>query len=211
MRNVITADDLDVVNNQKVKAYCNSRRKSDDYVENSPVFEILTTEGSESFSRYIEDRGLSNEQDIIILSSQHHYYYDAEEMRNVRTVINLKELNRIREVKKFLRSIFQLLPKNSNFVGCFVDNRKLNVLEIRNNSSSSQKKADYHDLKENSIFSNSPFINMIYNFMDSRINKHLSAMSVAEMLGESGFMVLDMTEIYGLTYFHSQKTENTDE
>jgi hypothetical protein len=210
MRNVIAANDLDIVSNQNVNNYINLSKKAGDYVENNPVSEILTVEGSENFLHYIEEIGLANDPDIIILYSQHHYYYDAEEMKNVRTVINLKELNQIKEVKSFLQSIFQLLPKNSNFVGCFVDNRKLNVFEVRNNLSFAQKKCDYDDLKGTGVVSNIPIINMIYNFMDSRTNRYMSERSVAAMLEGNGFKVLDMKEINGLTYFHSQKSGYAD-
>jgi hypothetical protein len=182
MRKVITTDDLDVFNNQKVNNYINLNGRSDDYMKNNPTSEILTTEGSENVSQYVEERGLAKDQDIITLSSRHHYYNDDEEMRNIRTDINLKEPNQIREAKNFLQTIIQLLPKNSNFIGCFADNWKLNVFEIRHNSSSAQKKADYYDLKESGAVSNIPLINMIYNFMDLRTNKYLSERILVEML-----------------------------
>jgi hypothetical protein len=211
MRNVIGVNKWDVINNQKINAYINLSKQSDDYVKNNPVSEILNSEGGEIFYQYIDEIGLSNDPEIIVLSSQHHYYYDADEIKNVRTVINLKALNQIKEVKSFLHSIFQLLPKNSNFIGCFVDNRKLNVFEVRNNSATSKNGADNDDLEENGIVSNIPFINMIYSIMDLRTNKYMSARSVMEMLEENGLIILDMKEINGLTYFHSQKRGSGDE
>ena len=49
MRNDITAVELDIVNNQKVNTYHSLSKKSEDYIENNPVFGILTTEGCENF------------------------------------------------------------------------------------------------------------------------------------------------------------------
>ena len=67
---------------------------------NNGVSEILTTEVGESFSK-------------------HHYYYNAEDMKNVSSVINLQELNQIKEFKKFIHLIFKSLHQNSNFGGRF--------------------------------------------------------------------------------------------
>jgi hypothetical protein len=73
--------------------------------------------------------------------------YVTETSKNARAPVDLKELDHGVEVKSFLQSKFQLLPKNCNFTGCFVDNRKLNVFDTGNGSSSAHKKADhdYHD------------------------------------------------------------------
>lgn len=207
MRNQITANDLNVVNNQRVNTFINFDKKSEDYKGNNSISEILLNEGGDNFLKYIEGRGLANDPDIIVLSSQHHYYYDTEELKNIKTVINLKELNQIKEVKSFLQTMFHLLPQNSNFVGCFVDNRMLNVFEPRNNFLFAKQKSSYDDLEETGIVSNIPFFNMILNFMDSRTNKYMSARSVSEMLEENRFRVLSLKEINGLTYFHAQKPD----
>lgn len=206
---MIAANELDLIKNQKIKAYINMAGKSVDSLEKNPVADILRAEGCEDFLEYIYQLGLNNDPNMVVLSSQHHYYYDDEEMKNVGTVINLKELNQVKEIKSFLESISYILPQNSNFIGCFVDNKKVNGYELRSNSSSSDKKINYDDL-ENGIVSHIPFVNMIYSFMDLKINKYLSERSVEDMLEEIGFKVLNMKEINGLTYFHSQKTGSTE-
>jgi hypothetical protein len=45
--------------------------------------------------------------------------------------------------------------------------------------------------------------------MDLKTNNYLSEESVALMLGVHGFKVIDMKEVNGLTFFHSQKVGNT--
>jgi hypothetical protein len=204
MRNIIASNELDVVNNQKNKSYLSTSKRSSNSAENNPVSDFLTAEGCDNLLKYVDELGLSNDPNIIVLSSTRHYYYDADEMINVRTVINIKELNQIKDIKSFIQSIFQLLPQNSSFIGCFVDNKKVNGFELRNGSSSVQKKTDVIDL-ENGIVSSIPFINMIYSFIDSKTNKYLSAKSVSDILEEHGLKVLDMKVISGLTYFQAQK------
>jgi hypothetical protein len=41
--------------------------------------------------------------------------------------------------------------------------------------------------------------------MDSKTDAYMSESSVSLMLGVHGFKIMDMKEINGLTFFHSQK------
>jgi len=167
---------------------------------------ILINEGGESFYKYVDWLGLANDPDLVVLSSLHHYYYDADEMNKVKTVINLKELNQIKQIESFLDSSFQILPQKSNFIGCFIDNKKINGYVLRNSSSSNHKNRSSDDI-ENSIVSRIPFLNMLYSIMDSKTNKFMSRKSVSLLLEEHGSKVMNMTEQNGITYFHAQKVQ----
>lgn len=164
----------------------------------------LITEGGEGFYNYVDSLGLSNDPNLIVLSSTHHYYYDAEEINRAKTIVNLKELNRIKELSGLLQSHLTLLPANCNFVGCFVDNKKNERFSLRKNITPYEKIRN-SDHQELGIVSRFPFMNMIYSFMDSRTDTYMSDQSVTVMLSNYGFKVLNMTEINGLTFFHSQK------
>ncbi len=210
MRNSIAIDKLDNINNQRINSLVNLGTGSVDSVKNSSGLETLTAENSENFASYIELLNIDKDANIVVLPSLHHYYYDAEEMSNVKTMINLKELNQIKQIKDFLHSIFHILPPNCNFIGCFVDNKKQNGFVLSNGPS------DYHykrnsDAIENGIASSSPFLNMIYSMIDSKTNKYMSERSVTLLLEDNGFNVLNMTEINGLTYFLAQKTRTINE
>jgi hypothetical protein len=150
----------------------------------------------------------ANELNTVTLSSHDHYYYDSEELKNVNTVIYLKELYQVREIKSFLQSIFDILPQNSNFTGCFADNSRVNGFELRAKQSVSEIEESY-DNPENGIVSQISFINMIYSIMDSKTNKYLSEKSVTEMLKGNGFRILNKKVISGVTCFHSQKIDST--
>jgi hypothetical protein len=206
---MIPAGKLNAANNQQIKNFVSLSRGLSDLSENTSVSEILASEGCECFSDYIKELGLANDPNLVVLSSLHHYYYDAEEMKNVKTVISMKLLNQEKEIKSFLHSIFSILPKSSNYIGCFVDNNKINGYKLRNNSSSSKNKSGSAYI-ENGIVSQIPFINMIYSFMDLKTNKFISANSVSILLEDHGFKVLSMKELNGITYFHSQKMGSAD-
>jgi hypothetical protein len=124
-------------------------------------------------------------------------------MNNFQTVINLKELNQIKDVKNFLRSSLQILPPNSNFIGCFIDNEKTNGYEVINGSSYVNKRN--RDAIDNGIISRIPFINMLYSILDSKTIRYMSKHSISLLLEGCGFKVMNMTDINGLTFFHSQK------
>ncbi len=177
------------------------------YSRINEALDRLLSEGGESFYKYVESLCLADKPELIVLSSEHHYYYDQEELSGVKTLINLKELNRIKDIKGFLQSCLYYLPPKSNFVGCFTDNEKVNGYELKFRSSRDNKKA--MDEIDNGIVSSFPFLNMLYSLMDSRVYKYMSKTEISILLGEYGFNVLNMTEINGLTFFHSQKAKVT--
>jgi len=164
----------------------------------------LITEGGEGFYNYVDSLGLSLDPNLIVLSSTHHYYYDAEEISRAKTIVNLKELNRIKEISGLLHSHLPFLPSHCNFVGCFVNNNKVERFALRK-SLTPLEKINNSDNQELGIVSRFPFMNMLYSFMDSRTDTYMSEHSVTIMLGNYGFKVLNMTDVNGLTFFHSQK------
>jgi hypothetical protein len=209
MSNRIAGYEPDLNNNKNVRSFSTGGALAIGSAEKNTVPEIMASEGREDFYRYFKDQGFSKVRNLVFLSSVRHYYYDAEEMKNVKIVINLKELNQIKDVKSFLHSIHNILPHKSIFMGCFVDNNKVNGYEIRNNLSPYQTKLNNDEI-ENGVVSHNPFLNMLYNFIDFKTNKHMSRASVSLLLEDHGFKVLDMKEINGLTYFHSQKVNSAD-
>jgi hypothetical protein len=170
----------------------------------SEAVDNLITEGGEDFYKYVDRIGLAKDPNMIVLSSQHHYYYDADEISNTKTVINLKELNQIKEIKNLLQSYLHFLPASCNFIGCFVNNKKVERFELRNGSDFTMKKKN-SDSVELGILSPFPFINMLFSMMDLKTNTYMSEASVTSLLKDFGFKVVDMTETNGLTFFHSRK------
>ncbi len=87
------------------------------------LFEELTDEVREDLITYLDRMGLVGEAQILVIPSTRHYFFDAEDLRGIKTVINLKQLNYVREIREFLKKISDMLPNNSIFVGCFIDNK----------------------------------------------------------------------------------------
>ena len=165
----------------------------------------LLAEGGESYYNYVKSLGLIKDPDLVVLSSVHHYYFDNEDLKETNTIINLKQLNLIKDLDLHFQSIFKIMPENSNYIGCFHDNKRQNKYAVSNILSQYHKRNNV-DPFENGIISRIPFLNTVYNLMDSKTSKSLTAEYVTLFLEKQGFEVLNMTDIKGLTYFHAHKT-----
>jgi hypothetical protein len=204
--NRILENITDIIIDKRTETNVNLLVSSIGLVVASEAVDKLISEGGEGFYNYVNGIGLANDSNLIVLSSQHKYYYDSEEIDKVRTVINLKELNRIKQITSLLYSHLRFLPLRCNFIGCFVNNEKTDRYALRKSSCYSEKIKN-NDKEELGIVSRFPFINMLYSIMDLRTNIYMSERRVTSMLSVHGFKVIDMTELNGLTYFHSQKVK----
>lgn len=168
------------------------------------LFDELDLEVRQSLIDYLDRMGLVKESGVLVIPSSRHYFYDADDLKGVRTVITLRQLNHIREIKDFLKQITSLLPSDSNFIGCFIDNRSQSGFTDKYGNLPKQQ-SERAEAYENGIESRIPFINRMYSFIDSRTNRYLTRRSVTSLLKENGLELVGMTEINGLTYFHTRK------
>lgn len=201
-KNTISVDAERVIGENKNKTVF--RSFSSEVIEKNPFIEQLSSTKYKVFLDYMEWLGLENDPNLLVLSPSRHYYYDDDDLKEVTTVLNLKHLNHIKQVKNFLHTVNGMLRYKSFFIGSFIDKKhQYGFLPTR---------ADYHmqdnvDSIENGIISRIPILNMIYDFMDSRTNnRNMTVKSVLHLLESTGFKVLDITEINGITCFCSQKT-----
>jgi hypothetical protein len=189
------------VSNERIKGQTNTsltgiifEKINSDVAEKNPVIEKLADEGHKVIVNYLEWLGLADDPNLIVLSPLHHFYYDDDDLKEVTTVINLKQLNHIKDIKEFLLTINHMLSSSSFFVGSFIDRKNHFWTPIP----ATQGKID---ALENGIISRIPLLNMIYDFMDSRTNRNMTKKSVTLLLEDAGMKILDMTEMNGLTCF----------
>ena len=171
---------------------------------NGEAIKYLIAEGGEDFYNYVDRLGLIRDPNIIVLSSVHHYYFDNNDMKGINTIINLNQLNRVKNIDIFFHSIYKIIPSKSNFIGCFLDN-KTQYGFAANNILSQYKSKNKIDPNENWITSRIPFLNTVYNLLASKTNRYLTRSSVSSTFKRHGFQVLDMTELNGISYFHAMK------
>jgi len=200
MKNKAFIKETDLINKQRVKTGIGQNVQTLDLSEKRPAFELLSTEGGESFFNYIDWLGLAKDPDLLVLSSMHHYYYDVDDLKNIKTVVNLMPLNHIKQIKGFFHSIYHLIPHKCYLVGCFADHKKHYGYIFKKNPTVGNSESI-----NQGFLSRIPLFNIIYRMLDARTDKYLSGEYVTFSLGELGFKVLDMTELNGITYFCAQK------
>jgi len=194
---------LDIIKGQALsKAYQQSLLFSEGNPD--PVFNELTPDVREDLFNYLDRMGLTGESGMLVIPSTHHFFYDAEDLKGVKTIVNLKQLNHVREIRDFLRKVADLLPRESNFVGCFVDNNTQNGFADKY-SNLPREQSEKAEVFENGIESRIPFINRMYSIIDFRTNRYLTKRTVSRLLEECGLQVVSMTELNGLTYFCTEK------
>jgi hypothetical protein len=140
----------------------------------------------ENFSNYLEKLHMENKRNMLVLSTNH-YYYEAEDLKWVKILVNVKQLNDLKEIRDFLISICSVLPLKSYFIGCFFDN------------------TGQIDPEKNGISSRIPSLNMIYSLIDFKTIRYLTKTIVNSHLEEAALKLQDVTEIEELTYFCAQK------
>lgn len=145
------------------------------------VSDKLVSEVDDNFLNYLNWHGLADEENLIVLSSKLHYYYDYDELKEVKTLINLKKLNLIKHLDNFLQSLYNGLSPKTNFIGCFYDRKNQKRFTVT-----------------------SRLYKRFINFLDSKIDVEIDSRDFSRLLESHGFKIIDMTEINGLTYFRSQ-------
>jgi len=169
----------------------------------NPVYEELVAQGHDDFYSYLEWLGLAKKSDLLILTASHHYYFEIEDLKNVKTVVNLNKLNNMKNIDDFLQAIYRVMPYKCHFIGCFTDNKIQNIFV-----SSKRPVFQIDSEGNNSEIETGPwssFLNMLYGIIDSKTNRYLTKKIVQTMLDNTGLKILDITEFNGLTYFCTQK------
>ena len=157
--------------------------------DKNPVIENLLSEGGDDFFQYLTWIGLARESNLMVISSSHNYYYDHNDLRGIKTLINLKKLNQVRHLESFLNTLCRILPAKASFVGCF------------KNSSNPANGLQYNNPAR--------LMSGVMNIFDSRPERALSKKGVTKMLEDHKFKVNDITDINGITYFWAQISVRT--
>lgn len=160
------------------------RRLSGDKPLTNSVLDKMVSEGGKDFYNYLNWIGLSREPKIMVLSSIHHYYYDHNDLKGIGMLVNMKQLNRVTHLESFLHTLFRLLPCKSHFVGCFCRNREEIGKPFRQ-----RPVKFFKDLLSGTRCEN---------------GRTLTKETISKLLENNGFILHDLTEINGITYFWAQ-------
>jgi len=93
------------------QAGLNSRMNSSRMMKLDHLFAELNADVRHDLMKYLEGLGPVNETSMLVIPSSQHFFYDTEDMKGVKTVVNLKQLNYVREIRDFLHNVSKMLPK----------------------------------------------------------------------------------------------------
>jgi hypothetical protein len=181
----ISALNYSRVDNPVADVVKTSKEKGSGKANRNSLLNKILVEGGSNLFEYIKNQGIPGEDEIMVLSSNHHYYYDENDLKNIRTLVNLKKLNMVEHLDMFLDTLYRILPPDANFIGCFTDSKILK----RNNGFTL-----YHSTR---------ILNQLINALDSKTNHYMNRNQVLNLFAANGFRVVDMTEKDGLTFFHA--------
>jgi hypothetical protein len=203
MKSKTSAKENKYVDNQQDKKSTRQKAPVQKKPAESTVFKELAEDGHEDFYNYLDWLGLGKSHNLLILTSSHHYYFEVEDLKNIKTVVNLNKLNSIKNVNEFLGAIYSVLPDKCYFIGSFTDNKSQNVfMPVKKSAYRTDEQGSAPKTETSTLNS---FLNILYGLIDSKTNKSLSKKNVGFMLEDTGFKIVDITEFNGLTYFCTQK------
>jgi hypothetical protein len=157
----------------------------------SSVLENIRSEAGIDLIQYLHIMNLEKDPNLMALSSTHHYFYDSDDMKSIKTLINLKKLNNIKSLGSFLQKVVRMLPQEAIFIGYFKN-----------------------DTGNRSVFSfnqTTKIFNGLVNYFDSRTDRSLNKDEVSRLLEEHKLKVVDITDINDMTYFCSRNYSRPSE
>jgi hypothetical protein len=160
--------------------------------------------GQEVFD-YFNELGVFNTNDVLILSSRHSFSYDEGYLKNIRTIFNLKLLNKLPKINSQFLKLNRILPENGYFVGCYDD---ISVTQKRLEAQISRPFVKIllwilYFLPH--IVLNLPIINTISSAIGIRFNRSLSINDVQRIMNKNGFNFVLTKTFNNRTFFIAKK------
>jgi lipopolysaccharide/colanic/teichoic acid biosynthesis glycosyltransferase len=166
---------------------------------------IIEGTGNCEIFDFIDSQINLGEKNRILLSLGDETYVNEKNIDNLRAVVNLKPVNKIKSVKNYLIAVHKLLPDAGLFVGC-VETYSERKIRFKNRFKSFWKLPYTIDFVLNRVFPRLIGTENIYKFL-TKDSYHV--MSKAEMLGRlvySGFDIIDYKIVSGKLYYVAMKT-----
>lgn len=207
-------NEIDTIRIPRVTIYPNRnhniKRDIPKHAHNSTVsiFDKLVNELGEDVFIYLHKMGATNDENIILISPIRHYLYSSSELKFVKTVINTREINDTRQIKRFLRNFNRVLNMKCYFVGKFTDYKdKKEQVKEEFPIIISHALLFIHTLNHK-IIPKIPILNWIQYLYNGRKFKYLTSKKVKQLMTQNGFHLIDIKQINGVSYFVAQKVQH---
>lgn len=175
----------------------------------NPVFADIIGEAGQDVFDYLERSGIIYKPNVLFLSYTRHYLYDAEDLKEVGSILNFRLINRMTHVRHYFHTINRILSDNGYYAGCFLDYKNQRQVILNGSHSMLGRIFLFFFRFINRIIPRVPLINKVQLLLNQGKTKCITSNELKELLTRSGFQMVDMEEIDGLTYFIARKSSHS--
>jgi hypothetical protein len=165
----------------------------------------IKKEAGEEVFDYFNELGVFTSKDVLILSSRHSFSYDEGFLKNIRTIFNLKLLNKLPKINNLFLKLNRILPEDGYYIGCYDD------IYVTQKKLETQVAQPFVKILLWLLYSlphiilNLPVINTISSAIGIRFNKSLSFTDVQKIMNKNGFNVVLTKSFNNRTFFIAKK------
>jgi len=172
------------------------------------LYNDLLDEAGQDVVYYLECYNLIQSGNFILLSSKRHYLYGPDELKQLKTLINLKLINQGEQITFCLKTMNRVLPTKGFFVGRFLDYKCYERHILQTYPSVLGHVLLFIGWLDNKVIPLLPLISWLHYKVNPKKIKFLTTLKMRKLLEKNGFMLVDVREIRELTYFISQKVND---
>jgi lipopolysaccharide/colanic/teichoic acid biosynthesis glycosyltransferase len=172
------------------------------------VKNLIITESNESVYEFITQFSNLSLHETLILSTTTRFNVEKQPEHTFTRIINLKRLNDIRRINKFLEAINSKLPIGGIYIGC-VETNMLRKMRILKKFPPGMNYMIYSlDFLWRRVMPKLKWTKRIYFLLTSGQNRLLSKAETYGRLYSCGFSIMDEARIRELHYFVVQKVKD---
>ena len=104
-------------------------------VENVPSKEVLNSALTKKVSNYINQHVAIESHSTALISDNSHTHIPVSKQANLRSVVNIRQINDVRYINKYLCKVNECLPDAGLFIGCVesTSNKKIKLFKGKHN------------------------------------------------------------------------------
>lgn len=184
---------------QKSKSPASKEVKSNIY------HNYIKKEAGEEVFNYFNELGVFDTKDVLILSARHSFSYDEGYLKSIKTIFNLKLLNKLPKINSLFLKLNRILPENGYYIGCYDD------IYVAQKKLETQVSRPFVKIILWTLYFlphiilNLPIINTISSAIGIRFNRSLALKDVQKIMNKNGFNVVLTKSFNNRTFFIAKK------
>jgi hypothetical protein len=177
------------------------------YKKSNIYYNFIRKEAGEDVFRYFEELGVFQTNEVLILSSRHSFSYDENYLQNIRTIFNLKILNKLPKINALFSKINRVIPIDGYYIGCYEDIFSTQERLMDQFSRPVAKVLLWAFYYLPHVILNLPVINVVTSAIGISHNKCLAIKDVQKIMEKNGFSIVMTKRFTKKTFFIAKKND----